>query len=60
MNSFLNNFLDNDNVVHAVGRVQVELLYPAEGYYSTKIIWKNKFVGDRLQDEYETYFGVYY
>lgn len=60
INDFLNNYLKNNTLIHAIGRVTRELKYPDDEFISTNIIWKNKFVGNRVLDEYETDFEVLY
>lgn len=60
INMFLNNYLGNHTLIHAIGRVTRELRYPDDEFITTNIIWKNKFVGNRVLDEYETDFEVLY
>lgn len=59
IDAFLNNYINNEITVHAIGRINVELSPQDIEYISTEIIWKSTFVGDKLQEEYETDFDVY-
>jgi len=59
IDAFLNNYINSEIIVHAIGRIDVVLSPQDIEYISTKIIWKSKFVGDKLQEEYETDFDVY-
>lgn len=60
INMFLNSYLGNNTLIHAIGRVARELRYPDDEFITTNIIWKNKFVGKRVLEEYETDFEVLY
>lgn len=60
INNYFNNYIDNEIIVHAIGRVTRELNYRDDEFISTNIIWKNKFVGNRIFDEYDTDFDVVY
>lgn len=56
----LNQYI-NESAIHAVGKVKSGLDFDDEDYVNTKVIWKNKFVGDRIPDEIEnTDFNVLY
>lgn len=61
INRILNSYVTNDTLIHAIGRVKTGLRYPDNDFVETNIIWKNKFVGERLQDKFDdTNFGVVY
>lgn len=60
INRFLNNYIGNNTLIHAIGRVTRELQYPDDEFISTNIIWKNKFECNRVLDQYATDFEVLY
>ena len=60
INSFLNNYASTELLIHAIGKVARELSYLDDEIIFTNIIWKNKFVGDRIPDSLESEFDVYY
>jgi hypothetical protein len=61
INKLLNSYVKGATTIHAIGRVKSGLLYNDEDYEETNIIWKNKFVGDRLPDKFDNKtFGVVY
>ena len=61
INRLLNSYLKGPITIHAIGRVKSGLHPHDEDYVETNIIWKNKFVGDRLRDKFDgTTFGVVY
>jgi hypothetical protein len=49
----LNQNINNVNIIHAVGRVSSGLNYYDEDYANTNVLWKNKFVGNRIIDVFE-------
>lgn len=48
----LNQYINNDKVIHAIGQVYHHLNGRDEDEFGTKILWKNKFVGDKILDDY--------
>ena len=61
INRLLNSYVKGPITIHAIGRVKSGLRYDDEDYEETNIIWKNKFVGNRLPDKFDnTTFGVVY
>lgn len=61
INRLLDSYVKNKITIHAIGRVNSGLRYCDEDFVETNIIWKNKFVGDRLPDKFDnTTFGVVY
>lgn len=57
----LNQYINNGSIIHAVGKVSSGLDYKDEDYLNTNIIWKNKFVGDRIPNIIEDQdFDVFY
>lgn len=56
----LNNY-KLDILIHAIGFVSSEIIsQDGDSEQYTKILWKNKFVGEYILDRYETTFGVCY
>jgi hypothetical protein len=53
ISDLLLSYQNNDNTIHAIGKVKTNLDGYDEEYVSTVILWKNKFVGDKLLDEFE-------
>lgn len=49
----LNQYINNDIIIHAIGQVCHGLDLFDEDVIQTKILWKNKFTEDRIQDVYE-------
>ena len=60
VDSYLTGYSSHGVIIHAIGFVSRELKWRHEEYVFTKIIWKNKFVGNFVKDRYETDFGVFY
>lgn len=61
INRLLDSYVKNRITIHAIGRVNSGIRYPDEYFVETNIIWKNKFVGNRLPDKFDdTTFGVVY
>ncbi len=61
INRLLNSYVKGPITIHAIGRVNSGLDESGEDFVETNIIWKNKFVGNRLRDNFEdTKFGVVY
>jgi hypothetical protein len=61
INKLLNSYVKGPITIHAIGRVKSGLRNDDEDFEETNIIWKNKFVGDRLPDKFDdTTFGVVY
>jgi hypothetical protein len=61
INRLLDSYVKEKITIHAIGRVNSGLRYPDDDFTETNIIWKNKFVGNRLQDKFDdTTFGVVY
>lgn len=61
VNSCMATYINNGTIIHAIGFVGEELVSPdGETEDTTRILWKNKFVGDELPDIYPTNFGVVY
>jgi hypothetical protein len=61
INKLLNSYVKSPITIHAIGRVNSGLGYDQQDYEETNIIWKNKFVGDRLRHKFEsTTFDVLY
>ena len=61
INRFLNSYVKGSITIHAIGRVNTGSRPNGEDYVETNIIWKNKFVGDRLSNKFdETNFDVLY
>ncbi|TLU84813.1 MAG: hypothetical protein FDX21_05790 [Chlorobium sp.] len=61
INRLLDSYVKNKITIHAIGRVNSGLRYRDDDFVETNIIWKNKFVGDRLPDKFDdTTFGVVY
>ncbi|MFT5823299.1 MAG: hypothetical protein ACI8ZM_004560 [Crocinitomix sp.] len=55
------SYQNDDNTIHAIGKVKTTLDGRDEEWVSTVIMWKNKFVGDKILDEYDNeYFEVLY
>lgn len=46
-------YQNDENTIHAIGKVKTTLDGHDEEWVSTKIIWKNKFVGNSLRDEFD-------
>ena len=53
ISELLEAYQNDDNRIHAVGRVKTTLDGRDEEWLSTNILWKNKFVGDKIPDEFE-------
>lgn len=49
----LNQHINDVNIIHAIGRVSSGLDYYDEDYTNTNVLWKNKFVGNRIVDVFE-------
>jgi len=61
INRLLDSYVKSQLTIHAIGRVNSGLRNRDEDFVETKIIWKNKFVEDRLPNEFDnTTFGVVY
>lgn len=61
INRLLNSYVKGSVTIHAIGRVYSGLTPDDEDYVCTNIIWKNKFVGDRLPNKFEDQtFDVFY
>lgn len=61
INRLLNSYVTGDILVHAIGRVTSGINHRDEPFTETNIIWKNKFVGNSLQNTFkDTNFGVCY
>lgn len=61
INSVLDSYTNNEITIHAIGRVNSGLRYDGEDFTETIVIWKNKFVGNRLPNKFDdTTFGVVY
>lgn len=61
INKLLNSYVKGPITIHAIGRVNSGLDRDDEEFVETIIIWKNKFVGNRLPNKFEgTTFGVVY
>jgi hypothetical protein len=57
----LAQYMNDDEIVHGIGRVERGLNGRDEDTLRTNIIWKNVFVGNRLPDDFdEESFGVAY
>lgn len=56
----LNQYINNQAVVHAVGKIHVELDQDGEDYSQTSIIWKNKYAGDIIREYYDNDFDIHY
>ena len=54
----LNSFTNTE--IHAIGKVKTTYDHHDDEDVETVILWKNKFVGDRLEDSIDNDFGVYY
>lgn len=50
INNELNSYLNNGTVIHAIGRVKTILDGYGDEEIMTKILWKNRFVGEKLPD----------
>ncbi|WP_294240787.1 phospholipase D-like domain-containing protein [Chryseobacterium sp. sg2396] len=48
----LNQYINNDKIIHAIGQVYHCLTGRDEDELGTKILWKNKFVGEKILDDY--------
>ncbi|MBD3905416.1 phospholipase D-like domain-containing protein [Chryseobacterium sp. Ch-15] len=48
----LNQYINNDKIIHAIGQVYHNLDGRDQDVFGTKILWKNKFVGDKILDDY--------
>lgn len=60
INKHLDQYLYQSLVIHAIGRVRSGLDFAGEDVLETSILWKNKFVGNRLPDTLEGDFGAGY
>ena len=60
INRALNRYLTEDTLIHAIGKISSGLKYPNDDFIETNIIWKNKFVGDKLPNKFDTNFGIVY
>lgn len=49
----LMEYQNNNVLIHAIGRVNTILDGRDEEWISTNVLWKNKFVGDKIPDEFE-------
>lgn len=49
----LNQYINHDTTIHAIGQVYNRLSGHDEDEFGTKILWTNKLVGNKIQDEYE-------
>lgn len=49
----LNQHINDTKTIHAIGRVTSGLDYYDDDYTNTNILWKNKFVGNRIIDVFE-------
>ncbi|TGV03624.1 phospholipase D-like domain-containing protein [Flavivirga rizhaonensis] len=49
----LNQHINNNILIHAIGKVTSGLDYYDDDFTNTNILWKNKFVGNRVLDVYE-------
>lgn len=58
--SSLNQYINNQTVVHAVGKIYIELDPEGDDYSQTIIIWKNKYAGDIIRQYYDNDFDVHY
>lgn len=57
----LNQYINNNDIIHAIGKVHKGLNQYDDDETVTKILWKNKFTGDKIQQEYEgSHFDVHY
>ena len=60
INSYLTNYMDHDITIHGIGVVTHDYnKYIGDEIY-TRIIWKNKFHSNTVDDRYEESFGVFY
>lgn len=57
---YLTGYSVDGNIIHAIGFVVGEIVNRDDWRTYTNIVWKNKFVEDRVRDDYETNFGVVY
>lgn len=48
----LNQYINSDKIIHAIGQVYHHLSARDEDEIRTRILWKNKFVGDKILDDY--------
>jgi hypothetical protein len=53
LSDLLLSYQNNDSIIHAIGKVKTTVDGYDEECVSTIILWKNKFVGDNLLDEFE-------
>ncbi len=53
ISNLLLSYQNNDETIHAIGRVKTTLDGWDEEWMSTVILWKNKFVGEGLLDEFD-------
>jgi len=61
INRLLNSYVKGTITIHAIGRVNTGLRPDDEDYVETNIIWKNKFVGNRVPNRFDdTNFDVVY
>lgn len=61
INNILDSYVKNSITIHAIGRVKSGFRYKEDEFEETNIIWKNKFIGNRLPDKFEEQsFGVAY
>lgn len=60
VSSHLNGYSTHRHEVHAIGRVRTTFNYLEDEIVKTEIIWKNKFVENRIKSEYDGNFGVCY
>lgn len=47
----LNQYINNDKIIHAIGQVYHLLNGRDDDEIGTRILWKNKFVGDKIHDD---------
>ncbi|WP_241315935.1 phospholipase D-like domain-containing protein [Chryseobacterium arthrosphaerae] len=58
--TFLNKHMSGNDFIQAVGIVSRELNFADDERKFTKIIWKNKFIGNRIPNEFDSEFDVFY
>ena len=58
--SYLTGYSQYGFVIHGIGFVCREVWGKDDEFIFTKIVWKNKFIGDDVRDRYETDFDVRY
>lgn len=61
ISELLMEYQNNDVLIHAIGRVNTTLDGRDDEWTNTIVLWKNKFVGDKIPNEFENEaFDVYY